>query len=711
MPRGVAAAVVAALALAGATTTHAQDPYSGPVEEGVREQSCRALASSSAGLPDQFAAEGDSGALDALPPAPDGLLPPDIHLRGEQDTFNRRYAFATRNGTIYAQRREGANRTWHELQLPPCFAGRVESISVDDDELIALDASRRIFTMDGALKDTSGFNWTSRWGTPFWAGPGYQLPPNVIAWSWSVISPVEDQTWTDPAGNHTAVGGGKVSHIWGLRDGGQRLTFWDPWLALDESYEMCGPLRGRFKAVNLSSSGSFVFVVGPNGDLFTRLYDFDISGHDPLFFSYSYEDQRGKGDGAPIQLPAAQWVRQPKIRGRITSAISIHKVGTAAVHRTLRVEGLDSSGNTGYWEKDVTERAWTFHRTDRPLSAKRLHNPRKDTSKRGMGKPEDRRYVLKAPNFRAELANFNVVLLPRPPARPAQGRPQVVRPRAAQRRRPAPAAPRPRPRRRRARAVRPGRGAAQAAEARVRARRAARQPPHRRDGQRHRHAGAARGARLDLLAVTDAVEEAQKLLRSDQTWQWSTVALLGLCMYVYAVEVERRRFDIVLAGLAFWLMDWFNELANSAILHASDRAPLWATTGDTSYLILIGLTIEISLLFLISGVVFVKQLPADRSMRILGIPNRLFLVTVFSAFCVAVEIFLVEEAGSFHWDYWWWSTSFPFLIVIFGYMTFFGIAAWVYDMGENRRKQLRVVGAVAAIDVVFAVALGIAGWL
>jgi hypothetical protein len=408
MPRGVTAAAVAGLVLAAASTAHAQvPPYSGPVEEGVREQSCRSLAAASAGLPDQAPADGDSGALAALPPAPDNLLPPEIHLRTRTDSFNRRYAFATRNGTIYAQRKEGDDRTWHELALPPCFAGRVTSISVDDDELIALDASRRIFTMDGALKDASAFNWTSRWGTPFWAGPGYQLPPDLIAWSWSVISPVEDQTWTDPAGNHTAVGSGKVSHIWGLREGGRRLTFWDPWLPLDESYEMCGPLRGRFRAVNLSASGSFVFVINKSGDLFTRLYDFDISGHDPLFFSYSYEDQRGKGDGAPIQLPAAQWVKHRKIPGRITSAISIHKLGTAAVHRTLRVEGLDAAGHTGYWEKDVTAKAWTFHRTDRPLTGKRL-----TASRQKLGKPEDRRYVLKANDFRAELTNFNTYCSP-----------------------------------------------------------------------------------------------------------------------------------------------------------------------------------------------------------------------------------------------------------------------------------------------------------
>jgi hypothetical protein len=415
MPRGVAAIAAGGLALAVAATAHAQDPYAGPVEGGVREQSCRALEASSAGLPDQVPAEGDSGALQALPPAPAGLLPDELHLRTASETFNRRYAFATRAGTIYAQAREGSDRSWHELQLPPCFAGRVASISVDDDELIALDTARRVFTMDGALKDASAFNWTSRWGTPFWAGPGYQLPGGVLAWSWSVISPLEDETWTDPAGNRTAIGAGKVSHIWGLRSGGQRLTFWDPWLALDESYEMCGPLRGRFRAVNLSASGSFVFVVGGNGDLFTRFYDFDISGHNRVFFQYSYEDQRGKGDGAPIQLPAVGWVRHPKVPGRITSAISIHKVGTAAVHRTMRVEGIDGTGQTGYWEKDVTEfgaGAWRFHRTDRPLSAKRLHNPRRDTSRRGLGRAEDLRYALKAQEPRAELVNFNAYCSP-----------------------------------------------------------------------------------------------------------------------------------------------------------------------------------------------------------------------------------------------------------------------------------------------------------
>ena len=215
---------------------------------------------------------------------------------------------------------------------------------------------------------------------------------------------------------------------------------------------------------------------------------------------------------------------------------------------------------------------------------------------------------------------------------------------------------------------------------------------------------------MTIATVPHFVREAERLLRNGDGFDWSMVTLLGLCVYVYAVEVERRRFDIVLAGLAFWLMDWFNELANSAIFHASGEAPLWAVTGNTSYLILIGLTIEISLLFLVAGVAFVKQLPADRGLRILGVPNRLLLVFAFSCVCVAVEV-LLHALGVFHWHYWWWNVPFVPLIVIFGYMTFFGIAAWIYDMGADRRRQLRVVGALAAIDATAAVALGIAGWL
>ena len=401
---GKAPLVAALFALLTAGVAFAQDPTD-PVEQGAIEQSCKSLQGGTAGLPDHVPADSGAEPPASWPEAPEGLLPAAVHLRTPTQSFNRLYEFVLESGRIYARARESTG-PWRQMPLPLCFDGRVASISVDDDELIALDTARRIYTMDNALKDASSFNWTNRWGTPFWTGPGYTLPGGVKAWSWSVISPLEDESWIDPAGNRTDIGSGKVSHIWGLRRGGQRLTFWDPWLPLDESYEMCGPHRGRFKAVNLSASGSFIFVIGRRGDLFTRFYDFDISGHDPVFFNYSYEDQRGKGDGSPIQLPAARWVEQPKIRGAITREISIHKTDTGSIHRILRVEGK-RRGKTGYWERDVADarrKGWTFHPTGLPLAAERLRNPRRDTSARGLGRSEDRRY--------GDLRRFNVYCSP-----------------------------------------------------------------------------------------------------------------------------------------------------------------------------------------------------------------------------------------------------------------------------------------------------------
>jgi len=263
--------------------------------------------------------------------------------------------------------------------------------------------------MDHALDDPAQFNWTYRWGPFFWTGNGRALPADALAWSWSVVSPLEDVNWTDAAGNRHAIGQGKVSHVFLLRRGGQRIEFTDPWLPLDDSYEVCGPLRGRLRAVNLSASGSTVMVIDRHGDVYTRVWDFDLSGSDGVFFSYSYEDQRGKGPDAPLQLPPAPWVRQPLIPGRVTDEISLHKVGRDTVHRVMRVAGTDRSGRVGWWERDIAQPAkagWAFHATGGSLRGRALGTPRHART-RDLGRSEDRRYVLRGDGFTAELTGFN----------------------------------------------------------------------------------------------------------------------------------------------------------------------------------------------------------------------------------------------------------------------------------------------------------------
>jgi hypothetical protein len=202
--------------------------------------------------------------------------------------------------------------------------------------------------------------------------------------------------------------------------------------------------------------------------------------------------------------------------------------------------------------------------------------------------------------------------------------------------------------------------------------------------------------------------EALHSLRAGGHLEWSTITLLALVVYVYAVEIERRNWDVILAGLAFWLMDWVNEIINALVLHFNGHAALWTVTGQSSFVILIGLNVEISLFFAINGVIFAKILPPDKRMKILGIPNRWALALGLSITSVVVEL-LLHADGVFHWYYWWWNAaSFP-VIVVFGYLTFYVVCFVVYDM-EDRRRQLTVVGslagAVAAGLLLFGVVLG-----
>jgi hypothetical protein len=209
---------------------------------------------------------------------------------------------------------------------------------------------------------------------------------------------------------------------------------------------------------------------------------------------------------------------------------------------------------------------------------------------------------------------------------------------------------------------------------------------------------------------TESALEALRILRDGSLFQWYVIPLFALVVYVYSVEIERRNWNLVFAGLAFWGMDWFNELWNSLVFHFTNHAPVWGAPGKTAFLILIGLNIEIMFMFAIAGIAFGKMLPPDPKMRILGIPNRLFLAIANSAFCVIVEIWL-NSVGALTWDYSWWSARSPIPILVFGYLTFFLVSYRVYDMKAVRSK-VATVAVIFGVDAVAAILFGgILGWI
>jgi hypothetical protein len=209
---------------------------------------------------------------------------------------------------------------------------------------------------------------------------------------------------------------------------------------------------------------------------------------------------------------------------------------------------------------------------------------------------------------------------------------------------------------------------------------------------------------------TQLAAQALKILRDGSQFQWYVIPLFALVVYVYAVEVERKNWNLVLAGLAFWGMDWFNEIWNGLVFHFTQYAPVWGAPSKTAFLILIGLNIEICLMFAVAGITFSKMLPADKRVRVLGLPNRLFFAIAGSMFCVFVEV-LLNSVGALTWEYAWWGVRAPWLIFLIGYLPFFLISFWVFDM-ESVQKKVMTVGTIFAVDIIGLVVFGLVlGWI
>jgi hypothetical protein len=203
----------------------------------------------------------------------------------------------------------------------------------------------------------------------------------------------------------------------------------------------------------------------------------------------------------------------------------------------------------------------------------------------------------------------------------------------------------------------------------------------------------------------EATQMALDILRTGDNFQWYVITFLALVVYVYLNEISKKNWKGIAAGLALYVVHWFFEIGNSLIQHFSGHA-LWTVPTGTSFLILVGVGIELSFMFSIAGLVLSKLLPEDPKMKILGINNRLLFAIGNAAFFAFIEIFLAKTPA-FVWVYPWWGAIPVFVLV---YIPFFLAAFYCYDW--EPKKQIRFIGTVAAIDVLMMVVFaGILGWI
>ena len=210
--------------------------------------------------------------------------------------------------------------------------------------------------------------------------------------------------------------------------------------------------------------------------------------------------------------------------------------------------------------------------------------------------------------------------------------------------------------------------------------------------------------------ITESATQALSILRDSSQFSWNIIPLLLIVIYIYFREAEEGNWSRILAALAFWGMDLFNEIWNSLVFHFSQFAPVWAAPGgDTAFLFLIGLNIEISFMFAITGIAATLALPKDKKMKILGINNRLVFAIVMSIMSVGVEIVL-NHIGALTWEWSFWNAQTPYLIFLIGYMPFYLVCYWVYDM-ECRKKQITIVASILTFDTIALGSFAGLGWL
>ena len=91
---------------------------------------------------------------------------------------------------------------------------------------------------------------------------------------------------------------------------------------------------------------------------------------------------------------------------------------------------------------------------------------------------------------------------------------------------------------------------------------------------------------------TEASVRALQHLRDPSGFHWTIVPLFVIVVYAYFNEIEKKRWNVVLASLGAYAAEWFAEIVNALWLHFSERSALWTTPDRTSYLIMVGINFD-----------------------------------------------------------------------------------------------------------------------
>ena len=195
-------------------------------------------------------------------------------------------------------------------------------------------------------------------------------------------------------------------------------------------------------------------------------------------------------------------------------------------------------------------------------------------------------------------------------------------------------------------------------------------------------------------------------VRSTENFNWTFIFILAVVFYIYWTEIHKKNTEAVCAGLALYGVHWLYEICNAIIAKVAGY-PLWSVSNDsTTFILLIGVCWELSMMFSIAGIISFKMLPHDRTKRYFakngkgGISCKLAGALEMALLFALFESFLAGTSNhSFIWVYKWWGVLPVFVTT---YIPFFLASNYVPDMEPKKRTRFLVClwGLVALLLII-----------
>ena len=205
----------------------------------------------------------------------------------------------------------------------------------------------------------------------------------------------------------------------------------------------------------------------------------------------------------------------------------------------------------------------------------------------------------------------------------------------------------------------------------------------------------------EARALVDAIR-----VRSTENFNWTFIFILAVVFYVYWSEIHNKNTEAVCAGLALYGVHWLYEIGNAVIGHVTGY-PLWSVSNaSTTFILLVGVCWELSMMFSLAGIISFKMMPKDRSTRYFakngkgGVSCRLLVALEMALLFALFESFLAGTSNhSFIWVYKWWGVLPVFVTT---YIPFFLASNYVPDMEPKKRRAflLGLWGLVALLLII-----------